>query len=143
MTRLKIAEDPGEEFAIQGHNTVTDAGDNGVIFYNDVTKVHVLPERENFTIQVSTPDLALEMDFDDAEIVREALEWFETKKVLEVISDPPGFVRITPSLERKKEPKTCGEPSIKPESHEGVLEQVPSRTNEPLTEKLPDTQKHF
>ena len=82
MTRLKISEDAGEEFAIRGHNTVTDAGDNVVIFYNDVTKVHVLPERESFTIQVSTPDLALEMDFADAEIVREALEWFETKKVL-------------------------------------------------------------
>ena len=142
MTRLKIAEDPGEEFAIRGHNTVTDAGDNGVIFYNDVTKVHVLPERESFTIQVSTPDLVLEMDFADAEIVREALEWFETKKVLEVISDPPGSVRITPSFEKKKEPKTYGEPFIKPESHEGVLEQVPSRTDERLSENLPDTQKH-
>jgi hypothetical protein len=142
MTRLKIAEDPGEEFAIRGHNTVTDAGDNGVIFYNDVTKVHVLPERESFTIQVSTPDLALEMDFADAEIVREALEWFETKKVLEVISDPPGSVRITSSLEKKKEPKTYGEPFIKPESHEGVLEQMPSRTDERLSENLPDTQKH-
>jgi hypothetical protein len=142
MTRLKIAEDPGEEFAIRGHNTATDADDNGVIFYDDVTKVHVLPERESFTIQVSTPDLALEMDFADADSIREALEWFETKKVLEVNSDPSGSVRIIPALEKKKEPKTYGEPFIKPESHEGVLEQVPSRPSERLSENLPDTQKH-
>lgn len=141
MTRLKIAEDPGEEFAIRGRNTVIDADDNGVIFYNDVTRVHVLPERESFTIQVCTPDLALEMDFADADSVREALEWFETKKVLEVNSDPPGSVRIVPSLE-KKEPETYGEPFIKPESHEGALEQVPSRPDERLSENLPDTQKH-
>ena len=38
MTRLSIAEDPGKEFAIRGHNTVTDADDNGVIFYDDVTR---------------------------------------------------------------------------------------------------------
>jgi len=76
MTRLRIAEDPGKEFAIRGHNTVTDADDNGVVFYDDVTKVHALPERESFTILVSTLDLALEMDFADADDVREALEWF-------------------------------------------------------------------
>jgi hypothetical protein len=142
MTRLRIAEDPGKEFAIRGHNTVTDADDNGVIFYDDVTKVHVLPERESFTILVSTPDLALEMDFADADGVREALEWFETKKVLEVNSDASGSVRITPALEKKKEPKTYGEPFLKPESHEGVLEQVPSRPDERLSENLPDMQKH-
>jgi hypothetical protein len=142
MTRLKIAEDPGEEFVIRGHNTATDAGDNGVIFYNDVTNVHVLPERESFTIQVSTSDLVLEMDFADADSIREALEWFETKKVLEVNSDPSGSVRIIPALEKNKGPKTYGEPFIKPESHEGVLEQVPSRSSERLSENLPDTQKH-
>ena len=141
MTRLKIAEDPGEEFAIRGHNTATDADDNGVIFYDDVTKVHVLPERESFTIQVTTPDLALEMDFADADSVREALEWFETKKVLEVNSGAPGSVRIIPSL-GKKEPKTYGEPFIRPQSHEDVLEQVPSRPDERPSENLPDTQKH-
>lgn len=55
MTRLTIAEDPGEEFAIRGHNTVTGSTDDGIIFYDDVTKVHVLPDRESFTIQVITP----------------------------------------------------------------------------------------
>ena len=55
MTRLTIAEDPGEEFTVRGHNIVIDADDNEIVFYNDVTKVHVLPERENFTIQVLTP----------------------------------------------------------------------------------------
>jgi len=67
---------------------------------------------------------------------------FETKKVLEVNSDASGSVRITPALEKKREPKTYGEPFIKPESHEGVLEQVPSRPDERLSENLPDTQKH-
>ena len=114
MTSLTIAEDPGKEFAARGLNRTTGTNDDVIIFYDDVTKVHVLPERESFTIQIVTADLALEMDFAVTEIVREALEWFETKKVLEVISDPPGSVRITPSLEKKKEPKTCGEPFIKP-----------------------------
>jgi hypothetical protein len=81
------------------------------------------------------------MDFADADTVREALEWFETKKVLEVNSDPPGSVRIIPSLEKRNEPKTYGEPFIKPESDEGVLEQVPSRPDERLSENLPDAQK--
>ena len=40
------------------------------------------------------------------------------------------------------EPKTYGEPFIKPESGEGMLEQVPSRPDERLSENLPDTQKH-
>ena len=96
MTRLTIAQDPGEEFAIRGHNTVTAADDDGIIFYKDITRVHVLPERESFTIQVITPDLAVEMDFADAESVREALGLFEARKVLEVDSEAPNSVRITP-----------------------------------------------
>jgi hypothetical protein len=98
MTHLTITEDPGEEFVFRGINTVTGLRDDGVIFYADVTKVHVVPERETFTIQVITPALDVDMDFADADRVRKALELFETKKVLEVNSDPPGFVRITPSL---------------------------------------------
>jgi hypothetical protein len=142
MTRLTITEDPGEEFAFRGHNTITDSEEDGIIFYNNVTKVHVLPETESFTIQVMTPDLAVEMDFADADSVREALELFETKKVLEVNSAMPGFVRVIPSLEKKEEPKTYGEPFIKPKSNEGLLEQMPSRPDERLSENLPDTQKH-
>ena len=52
MTHLTITEDPGEEFAFCGINTITGLRDDGVIFYADVSKVHVLPERESFTIQV-------------------------------------------------------------------------------------------
>jgi len=97
MTRLSITEDPGEEFTIRGHNTVMDADDDEVVFYNDVTKVHVVPERESFTVQVVTPDFVVEMDFADAESVREALGLFEAKKVLEVNFDAPNSVRIMPS----------------------------------------------
>ena len=49
-----------------------------------------------------------------------------------------------PSADESKktdEPKTYEEPFIKPESHEGILEQVPSRPDERLSENLPDTQK--
>jgi hypothetical protein len=97
MTRLTITEDPGEEFTVRAHNTVTDKDNNEVVFYGDVTKVHVVPERENFTIQVLTPDFVLEMDFADADKVVEALGLFETKKVLEVDFDEPSSVRIMPS----------------------------------------------
>ena len=142
MTRLTIAEDSGEEFAIRGINTITESKDDVIIFYADVTKVHVLPEPGSFTIQIITPDLAVEMDFADAGSVREALELFETKKVLDVNSDPPGSIRIIPSLEKKEEPKTYGEAFIKPESNEGALEQMPSRPDERLSENLPDADKH-
>ena len=142
MTRLTIAEDPGEEFAIRGLNSITDSKDDEVIFYEYVTKVHVVPEPGNFTIQIITPDLVVEMDFADADSVREALELFETKKVLEVNSDPAGSVRILPSSEKREEPETYGEPFIKQELHQGVLEHKPSRPDERLSESLPDTQKH-
>jgi len=97
MTRLTFTEDPGEEFTVRGHNMVTDKDNNEVVFYGDVTKVHVVPEQESFTIQVLTPDFVLEMDFADADKVFEALGLFETKKVLEVDFDEPSSVRIMPS----------------------------------------------
>jgi hypothetical protein len=142
MTRLTIAEDSGEEFAIRGHNMMADDDDDEIVFYADVTKVHVLPEPGSVTIQVITSDLTLEMDFPDADSVRETLELFEAKKVLEVNSVPPGSVRIIPTLEKKEEPKTYGEPFTKPESHGAALEQMPSRPDERPSENLPDTQKH-
>ena len=97
MTRLTIAEDPGDEFTVRGHNIVMDADDDEIVFYNDVTKVHVLPERESFTIQVLTPAFVVEMDFADADKVREALGLFEAKKVLEVDFETSNSVRIMPS----------------------------------------------
>jgi hypothetical protein len=97
MTRLTIAEDPGDEFTVRAHSTLLDADDDEVVFYNDITKVHVVPERATFTMQVVTPDFVLEMDFADSEKVHEALDLFEAKKVLEVDFDSPNSVRITPS----------------------------------------------
>ncbi|HYY31087.1 MAG TPA: hypothetical protein VE860_24320 [Chthoniobacterales bacterium] len=102
MTRLTIAQDSGEEFAIRGHNTMADEDDDQVVFYVDITKVHVLPEPGSFTIQITTSNLIVEMDFADADSVREALELFEIKKVLEVNSVPAGSVRIIPSSEKKE-----------------------------------------
>jgi hypothetical protein len=98
-----------------------------IVFYADVIKVHVLPETGSFTIQIMTSDLTVEIDFADADTVREALELFETKKVLEVSSVPPGSVRIIPSLEKKEGPKNYREPFIKPESHGAAFEQMPAR----------------
>jgi hypothetical protein len=97
MTRLTITEEPGDEFIVRGHNTVADTDDDEVVFYDGITKVHVLPERESFTIQVVTPDFLVEMDFADAEKVLEALGLFEEQKVLEVNFDTPHSVRLTPS----------------------------------------------
>ena len=97
MTRLTIAEDPGEEFAVRAHNSLTDTDDDEVIFYSDITKVQVMPARESFTIQILTPDLVVEMDFADADGVRNALELFETKKVLEVDFQMPNAVRLMPT----------------------------------------------
>jgi hypothetical protein len=122
MTRLTIAEDSGEEFAIRGHNTMADEDDDEIVFYADVIKVHVLPEPGSFTIQIVTSDLTLEMDFADADHVRKALELFETKKVLDVNSVPPGSVRILPFLEKEVESKSYGEPFIKSDSHGATLE---------------------
>jgi hypothetical protein len=104
MTRLTITEDAGEEFAVRGHNTVMDTDDDEIVFYNEVTKVHVAPERESFTIQVLTPAFTVEMDFPDAGSVLEALDKFEGKKVLEVDFDAPDSVRITPASPELGEP---------------------------------------
>ena len=97
MTRLTISEDPGEEFTVRGHNTVIDADDDEIVFYSDITKVHVVPERASFTLQVVTPNFVLEMDFADADRIHEALDLFEAKKVLEVDLEAPKSVRIMPS----------------------------------------------
>jgi hypothetical protein len=97
MTRLTISEDPGEEFTVRGYNTVMDADEDEIVFYSEITKVHVVPERETFTVQVLTPNFVLEMDFADADKIREALELFEAKKVLEVDFETQKSVRIMPS----------------------------------------------
>ena len=102
MTQLMIAEAPGQEFSILGQNTATHATESGIVFYDDVTKVHVLPEHDSFTIQVITPDLDVEMDFPDANSVREALEQFEAKRVSEVNAGAPGSVRIVPTAAESK-----------------------------------------
>lgn len=103
MTRLKIHEDMGEEFLVQGCNVVIEKDDDEVVFYKDVIKVQVLPDRESFTIQVISPAVVIEMDFADADSVREALALFEAKKVLEVRSEVPGSVRILPSTAEASE----------------------------------------
>ena len=97
MTRLTISEDPGEEFTVRGHNTVIDADEDEIVFYSDITKVHVVPERASFTLQVVTPNFVLEMDFADADRIHEALDLFEAKKVLEVDFEAQKSVRIMPS----------------------------------------------
>lgn len=96
MTRLTLNKNPGEKFAARGRNTATGLEDDSAIFYNEITKVHVVPERESFTIQVVAPDVEIEMDFANAQDVREALAQFEGKRVLEVDCGVPNSVRITP-----------------------------------------------
>ena len=39
MTHLTITEDAGEEFVLRGHNTVTDADEDAIVFYKDVMEV--------------------------------------------------------------------------------------------------------
>jgi len=56
----------------------------------------VAPEPDGFTIQVLTAESVIEMDFEDADKVREALVLFEAKKVLEVDFDVQNSVRIMP-----------------------------------------------
>jgi hypothetical protein len=41
-----------------------------------------------------------------------------------------------------KKPKTYGEPFILPKSEEDILEQMPARADQRLSENLPDTQKN-
>src|ERR1700751_2517047 len=103
MTRLTISEDPGEEFTVRGFNTAIEEDDDEIVFYSDISKVHVVPESASFTIQVLTNNFMLEMDFADADKVREALELFEAKKVLEVYFDVPKSVRVMPSSQKAAE----------------------------------------
>jgi hypothetical protein len=103
MTRLTLDKDPGEEFAVRGWNTAADLEDDSIVCYDEITKVHVVPERESFTIQVVTPDVEVEMDFANAQEVREALAQFEEKRVLEVDFDVPNCVRITPRDSQRSE----------------------------------------
>jgi hypothetical protein len=151
MTRLTIAEAPGQEFSVYGRNAFSEADDEGLIFYDDVTKVQVLPDEQRFTVQVITPDLEVEMDFPDADSVREALDHFEAKKVSEVNAEAPGSVRITPlepvasdGEEQAVEPAPMGVPGdvlIAPDP-ESTLEAIPARADERPRENLPDTQTH-
>jgi len=103
MTHLTIAQQPTDEFSILGQNSNTGRDDCGLIFYDDVTRVHVTPDRENITIQVLTPDVAFEMDFPDAGSARHALGLFEAKRVSEVSPEVPSSVRITPITEASKD----------------------------------------
>jgi hypothetical protein len=155
MTRLIIAEAPELEFSVLGTNTITNSDDEGLVFYDDVSKVQVLPDERNFTIQVITPDLEFQMDFPDAGSVSEALKLFELKKVAEVHAEAPGSVRLTP-IESEPSSKDfsavkvvdaasstwpeLGTANVNPES-EILLEQVPSRPDQRPSENLPDTQK--
>ena len=126
MTRLTKTEDPGEEFAVRGHNIITDQDDDEVVFYRDVTRVHVVPDRQSFAIQVLTPDFVLEMDFTDTGKVLEALDLFERKKVVEVDFDEPNAVRIMPS---NPEPMRTGRGEIgRPQSPAADFHQDPSIT---------------
>lgn len=162
MTRLTIAEAPEQEqeFSVRGRNVITEVDDEGLIFYEDVTKVHVLPDEDRFTMQVVTPDLEVEMDFPDADSVRDALEHFEAKKVSEVNAAAPGSVRLTPTepetvTEDSEEKSGVRPPTINPAlmgmpgeiliapEPDSILEQIPSRPDERPRENLPDTQKNL
>ena len=155
MTRLTVAEAAELEFSIHGRNSVAEAEDEGLIFYDDVTKVHVLPDEQRFTVQVVSPDLRVEMDFPDAGSVRQALKLFESKKVSKVEAEAPCSVRLTPvELEPSKEDsgakelaevveaETAGEPSVITPAPESLPEQTPARPDQRPSENLPDTQGH-
>ena len=101
MTRLTLNKNPGEKFVARGRNTATGSEDDCVISYNEITKVHVVPRRESFTVQVVAPDVQVEMDFANAQEVREALAQFEGKRVLEADFDIPNSVRITPLVSQR------------------------------------------
>jgi hypothetical protein len=153
MTRLTIVQAPALEFSVQGRNATTDAADEGLVFYNDVNKVHVLPDEQNFTIHLLTPDLEVQMDFPDAESVRAALELFEAKKVSEVHADAPGAVRLKPIESEAKNVNSVVEEAVDGVSSQAdaaatikpqpasIPEQMPSRPVQRPSENLPDTQK--
>jgi hypothetical protein len=104
MTRLTATEDPGKEFTVRGRNTLIDADEDEIVFYDDVIKVHVVPERESFTIQVLTADFVVEMDFADVDSVREALEMFEEGFWRSILTRQIQFVLCLP-VRSLQEPK--------------------------------------
>jgi len=155
MTRLTVTDAPALEFSANGRNSITEAQDEGLVFYDDVTKVQVLTDEHRFTVQIITPDLEVEMDFPDAETVREALGLFESKKVSKVEAEAPGSVRLTPvepdasgedagatELVEAIEPKTGGEILPISPDPESLPEQTPARPDQRPSENLPDTQSH-
>jgi hypothetical protein len=154
MTRLTVAEAPELEFSVYGRNSITAAEDEGLVFYDDVAKVIVLPDGQRFTVQIITPDLEIEMDFPDAGSVRQALGLFESKKVSIVEAQAPGSVRLTPvapepSREDSGATETGGvetEASVEASpispSPESLPEQIPARPDQRPSENLPDTQSH-
>ncbi len=106
MTHLTLVKHAEEAFAVRGWNTATGSEDNWVVFYDEITKVHVVPERESFTIQVVTSDVEVEMDFANAQEVRKALGQFEEKSVLEVDFEVPNSLRVTPRNSQGSENRT-------------------------------------
>ena len=155
MTRLTVAEAPSLEFSVNGRNSSTETEDEGLVFYDDVTKVQVLPDEQRFTVQIITPDLEVEMDFPDAGTVREALGLFESKKVSKVEPEAPGSVRLVPveqeppkedarakELAEAPKPKADGEILPISPDPESLPEQIPARPDQRPSENLPDTQSH-
>ncbi|MBV8215899.1 MAG: hypothetical protein JOZ08_21995, partial [Verrucomicrobia bacterium] len=147
-----VAEAPAQEFSVNGRNSITEREDEGLVFYDDVTKVQVLPDERRFMVQIITPDIEVEMDFPDAGAVREALGLFESKKVSKVEAEAPGSVRLTPvDPEASKENARAmelepPEPKIGEEilpispDPESLPEQIPARPDQRPSENLPDTQ---
>ena len=155
MTRLTVAEAPELEFSVFGRSSTTETEDEGLVFYDDVTKVVVLPDEQRFTIQIITPDLEIAMDFPDAGSVREALGLFESKKVSKVEAQAPDSVRLTPvAHEPSKENTGVAESVDRPDAEasveawivnpapESLPEQIPARPDQRPSENLPDTQSH-
>jgi len=155
MTRLTVAKAPELEFSVHGRNSITEAEDEGLVFYDDVTKVQVLSDERRFTVQIISPDLEVDMDFPDAGTVREALELFGSKKVSKVEAEAPGSVRLTPvkpeaskedagakELAEAVETKPGGEASPISPDPESLPEQTPARPDQRPSENFPDTQSH-
>jgi hypothetical protein len=93
MTRLTLKKD-SEAFAVRGWNTAADSEETRIVFYDQITKMRVLPERESLTIQFVTPHVEVEMDFANAREVREAFAQLEEKRVFAIDFDVPNSVRI-------------------------------------------------
>jgi len=140
MTRLTVADGPVQEFTVRGTSAITESDDEGFIFYDDVTKVQVLPDERCFTMQIITPDIEVEMDFPDADSVREALALFESKKISAVNAQSSDSIRITP-VESGPIGSDSKGPFIK--LPERMPEQVPARPDQRPAENLPDTQRRW